>query len=186
MTRDLQMRMQELRYTTTVRERLEGELAGARSIQMSLLPKVFPAFPSGTNSISTRWCVRRVKLVVISTIFTSSTISTCACCSAMCRERHSGCSLHGRHENVTKATSCSTLTAGEIVAKVNNELCDESVTGMFVTLLYAILHTGTGEVQFSNAGHHLPLSAPERRRRWPAGMERAVWRWGFCRVLNTR
>src|SRR4029453_13032322 len=31
--------------TTTVRERLGGELSAARSIQMSLLPKIFPAFP---------------------------------------------------------------------------------------------------------------------------------------------
>ena len=45
MTRDLQMRMQELRYTTTVKERIEGELNAARSIQMSLLPKKWPAFP---------------------------------------------------------------------------------------------------------------------------------------------
>ena len=45
MTRDLQMRMQELRYTTTVKERIEGELNAARSIQMSLVPKNFPAFP---------------------------------------------------------------------------------------------------------------------------------------------
>ena len=45
MTRDLQMRMQELRYTTTVKERFEGELNAARSIQMSLVPKRFPAFP---------------------------------------------------------------------------------------------------------------------------------------------
>ena len=39
MTRDLQMRMQELRYTTTIKERIEGELNAARSIQMSLVPK---------------------------------------------------------------------------------------------------------------------------------------------------
>jgi len=45
MTRDLRMQMQELRYTTTLRERMEGELTAARNIQMSLLPKTFPAFP---------------------------------------------------------------------------------------------------------------------------------------------
>jgi sigma-B regulation protein RsbU (phosphoserine phosphatase) len=33
MTRDLQMRMQELRYTTTLKERLEGELTAARNIR---------------------------------------------------------------------------------------------------------------------------------------------------------
>ena len=45
MTRDLRMRMDELRYTTTVKERIEGELSAARSIQMSLMAKSFPAFP---------------------------------------------------------------------------------------------------------------------------------------------
>ena len=49
MTRDLQIRMQELRYTTAVKERFEGELSAARNIQMSLVPKRFPAFPERTE-----------------------------------------------------------------------------------------------------------------------------------------
>ena len=45
MTRELKMRMEELRYTTMVKERFEGELSAARTIQLSLVAKKFPAFP---------------------------------------------------------------------------------------------------------------------------------------------
>ncbi len=46
MASDLRLRMEELRKTTAAKEHLEGELSAARSIQMSLLPKTFPAFPT--------------------------------------------------------------------------------------------------------------------------------------------
>jgi sigma-B regulation protein RsbU (phosphoserine phosphatase) len=39
MVRDLRMRMEELRYTTTLKQRMEGELNAARRIQMSMLPR---------------------------------------------------------------------------------------------------------------------------------------------------
>ena len=54
MTRELKMRMEELRYTTMVKERFEGELSAARTIQLSLVAKKFPAFPAAGSSISMR------------------------------------------------------------------------------------------------------------------------------------
>jgi len=43
------------------------------------------------------------------------------------------------------------------MARVNRELCERRDTGMFVTLLLAVLNTATGEVKLCNAGHHPPL-----------------------------
>jgi sigma-B regulation protein RsbU (phosphoserine phosphatase) len=158
MTRDLQMRMQELRYTTTVRERLEGELAGARSIQMSLLPKVFPAFPD-RREFDIHAIVRPAREVGgdFYDFYFLDDDHLCLLLGDVSGKGIPAALYMAVTKTLLKATSCSTLTAGEIVAKVNNELCEDSDTGMFVTLLYAILHTGTGEVQFSNAGHHPPF-----------------------------
>jgi len=43
-----------------------------------------------------------------------------------------------------------------MIAHVNDELCEQTDSGMFVSLLYAHLNTRTGEVEFCNAGHPIP------------------------------
>ncbi|MDP9494700.1 MAG: SpoIIE family protein phosphatase [Actinomycetota bacterium] len=62
------------------------------------------------------------------------------------------------------ATSRSMLRAaahnhsapGAVLSEVNNALVSEIPPAMFVTCLYAIIDTHTGEVVFANAGHNLP------------------------------
>ena len=46
--------------------------------------------------------------------------------------------------------------ASECMHYVNNLLCRESVSSMFVTVFYGILNTFTGEVEYVNAGHNPP------------------------------
>ena len=68
MTADLKSRIEALKLATAAHERIEGELAAARSIQASILPAHFPVFPGRKDSICTRWCGRRAKWAEISTI----------------------------------------------------------------------------------------------------------------------
>ena len=44
----------------------------------------------------------------------------------------------------------------KMIAHVNDELCEQTDSGMFVSLLYAHLNTRTGAVEFCNAGHPVP------------------------------
>lgn len=46
--------------------------------------------------------------------------------------------------------------ASECLQYVNNLLCVESISSMFVTVFYGILNTLTGEVEYVNAGHNPP------------------------------
>jgi phosphoserine phosphatase RsbU/P len=46
---------------------------------------------------------------------------------------------------------------GEILARVNHELCVDNDTMMFVTLFLAMLNASTGELWFCNAGHDSPF-----------------------------
>ena len=48
---------------------------------------------------------------------------------------------------------------GAVLADVNEILVGEIPRGMFVTCLYGILDTDSGEVRFANAGHNLPYVA---------------------------
>jgi len=53
------------------------------------------------------------------------------------------------------------LTAGlrgtELITKLNRYLCDNIPSNRLVTLFYAELHTGSGEMLFVNAGHNPPF-----------------------------
>ena len=50
---------------------------------------------------------------------------------------------------------------GAVLADVNEILVGEMPRGMFVTCLYGILDTHSGEVRFANAGHNLPYVGHE-------------------------
>ena len=47
-------------------------------------------------------------------------------------------------------------TPAEIIAAVNQELCQDNTGMMFVTLFFGILDPATGEIGFVNAGHNPP------------------------------
>lgn len=55
-----------------------------------------------------------------------------------------------------RATGMKGISAAECLESVNNLLCNESVSCMFVTVFYGILDTGTGQINFASAGHNPP------------------------------
>jgi phosphoserine phosphatase RsbU/P len=158
MIRDLRMQMQELRYTTTVRERLEGELSAARSIQMSLLPKVFPAFPD-RREFDVHAIVRPAREVGgdFYDFFLIDEHRLCVLISDVSGKGVPAALFMAVSKALLKATALSGLPLTQVMHKVNDELCEEADGGMFVTLLVAILDTATGEIEYSNAGHTSPF-----------------------------
>jgi sigma-B regulation protein RsbU (phosphoserine phosphatase) len=57
---------------------------------------------------------------------------------------------------IIRATGHKGDSVSECMRYVNNLLCNESVSSMFVTVFYGILNTLTGEVDYVNAGHNPP------------------------------
>jgi phosphoserine phosphatase RsbU/P len=55
-----------------------------------------------------------------------------------------------------KATAGNGGTPGEILARLNAEICRDNESCMFVTLFCAILNIRTGQVDYSNGGHNPP------------------------------
>jgi sigma-B regulation protein RsbU (phosphoserine phosphatase) len=55
-----------------------------------------------------------------------------------------------------RATGLKGDSVSACMEYVNNLLCKESVSSMFVTVFYGILNTQTGEVDYVNAGHNPP------------------------------
>ncbi len=50
---------------------------------------------------------------------------------------------------------------GKILERVNQGLCENNASEMFVTLFCGVLDTATGELVYANAGHNPPLSGAE-------------------------
>ncbi len=55
-----------------------------------------------------------------------------------------------------KATGLKGMSPAECLGFANNLLCNESVSGMFVTVFYGIIDMKTGEMEYANAGHNPP------------------------------
>ncbi|MEO7319364.1 MAG: SpoIIE family protein phosphatase [Chthoniobacteraceae bacterium] len=158
MTKDLRMQMQKLSYTTTVRERMEGELSAARSIQMSLLPKTFPAFPDRPE-IDIHAIIRPAREVGgdLYDYFFLDEHRLAVVIGDVAGKGVPAALVMAVTKSLVKATALAGHDAGEIIARVNDELCEEVEDGMFITLLFAILNITTGELEYCNAGHLSPL-----------------------------
>jgi sigma-B regulation protein RsbU (phosphoserine phosphatase) len=55
-----------------------------------------------------------------------------------------------------RATALKGIPPDECMTYVNNLLCNESVSSMFVTVFYGILNFKTGELHYANGGHNPP------------------------------
>jgi len=55
-----------------------------------------------------------------------------------------------------RATALKGIPPDECLTYVNNLLCNESVSSMFVTVFYGILNFKTGELHYANGGHNPP------------------------------
>ena len=157
MQHSLANQIEQIKTANEEKGRIEGELHIARNIQMSMIPKKYPAFPDRTDI----------------DIFAQLTPA-----------REVGGDLYDYHIRDEKLFFCigdvsgkgipaslvmavtralfRSLTAhesnpGKIVGGINNLLADDNDSDMFVTLFVGVLDLLTGRLRYSNAGHNAPM-----------------------------
>jgi serine phosphatase RsbU (regulator of sigma subunit)/ketosteroid isomerase-like protein len=59
--------------------------------------------------------------------------------------------------SVLRALAQSSGSPGEVLVRVNEALCSDIPSGMFVTCFYGILEPQNGRLSYANAGHNLPF-----------------------------
>lgn len=136
---------------------IQHDLNISREIQQAILPKVFPPFPDessfdiyasmvAANEIGGDFydffMIGEHRLGFVIGDVSGKGISA-AIFMAVCR-------------TLIRATGLQGDSVSECMRTVNNLLCKESVSSMFVTVFYGILDTLTGEVDYVNAGHNPP------------------------------
>ena len=156
--------IKQLTETTAARERMESELQIAHDIQMSILPKIFPPFP--TRDEFDLFALILPAKEVGGDFYDFFQISESRLCFVIGDVSGKGVPA-ALFMAVTKtliksfAREREDVTPEAILTHVNEELAAENDACMFVTLFCGMLDTRTGEIQYANAGHNPPLLIKE-------------------------
>jgi sigma-B regulation protein RsbU (phosphoserine phosphatase) len=157
MTRRLNESIEHLKATTAAKERIESELQIAHEIQMSMVPKIFPPFPdrSEFDIFATLVPAKEVGGDLYDFFFIDDD-HLCFAVGDVSGKGVPASLFMAVTKTLFRATAGNGGTPGEILARLNAEICRDNESCMFVTLFCAILNIRTGQVDYSNGGHNLP------------------------------
>ena len=153
--------------------RMDSELATAKTIQESALPRVFPPFPDVMkfDIYATMSAAREVGGDFYDFFLIGDDCSSYSGKLGFVVADVSGKGVPAalfmmRAKALIRDYVSSGMEPGEALENANHQLCEGNDAGMFVTAWVGILDYGTGHIDFVNAGHNPPLI-------WQQG----TWRW---------
>lgn len=152
--------IRQLTETTAARERMESELNIAHDIQMSILPKIFPPFP--TRDEFDLFALIVPAKEVGGDFYDFFQLTENRLCFVIGDVSGKGVPA-ALFMAVTKtliksfAREREDVTPEAILTHVNEELASDNDACMFVTLFCGMLNTKSGEILYANAGHNPPL-----------------------------
>ena len=146
------VREQEAEAVT--RQRYEQELEVARLIQSHFLPKTLPDLP-GWKIAACYQPAREVGGDFYDVIplpdgrfgFVVGDVTDKGVPAAL---------VMSATRSLLRAAAQRLVEPGEVLERVNEQLCPDMPEKMFVTCLYGVLDPATGHLRFANAGHDLP------------------------------
>lgn len=150
--------IENLTSVTAEKERIGAELNVATQIQASMLPSIFPAFPT------------REEFDIYATMDPAKEVGGDFYDFFLVDEDHlafviadvSGKGVPAALFMVIAKTLIKNHTQtgkgpAEVLVETNNQLCENNDAGMFVTGWIGILEISSGKLIFANAGHNPPL-----------------------------
>jgi sigma-B regulation protein RsbU (phosphoserine phosphatase) len=149
--------VEKLKHTTAEKERIESELHIAREIQMSIIPKIFPAFPerSEFDIYGKLESARAVGGDLFDYMFIDED-QLCFTIGDVSGKGVPASLFMAITSTLVRAEAVGDMPVSEIVDGINSALCVNNDMAMFVTLFMAILNVRTGEMEYCNAGHNPP------------------------------
>jgi serine phosphatase RsbU (regulator of sigma subunit)/uncharacterized membrane protein len=163
MVESLKIHMKELERTTAAKERIESELKIARDIQMGILQKIFPPFPDRHEFDI--WATLDPAREVGGDLYDFFLMDEDHLCFAVGDVSGKGVPaalFMAIVMTLIKTQASEASTAERILNRVNQGLCSNNPSSMFVTLFLGILNIRTGELEYSNGGHNPPCIIPVR------------------------
>ncbi len=147
-----------LKKTTSAKEKIESELNVARKIQMSIIPRTFPAFPH-YEEFEIFAIIKPAKAVGgdMYDFFLLDDNKLCFVIGDVSGKGVPAALFMAVTRTLLRAKAHKDISPGEILSTMNIELCIDNELAMFVTMFLCILNIKTGELSFSNAGHNKPF-----------------------------
>lgn len=159
----LEKTLEELRTVKKAqqtRDRLtsvERELEVALQIQQSIVPQVFPAFPERKEfDIHGQMIPARTVAGDFYDFFFIEEDELGFVIGDVSGKGVPAAIFMAVSRTVLRATARSGVEPGECLGRVNRLLCSDSASKLFVTLVYGILHTASGRVDYAIGGHGPP------------------------------
>jgi phosphoserine phosphatase RsbU/P len=135
--------------------RLERELQMARQVQLSLLPSEIPAVPGW--EFTALWLPAR-QVAGDYYDFIHSHDGQLGMVVADVSDKGMPAALFmALSRSIVRASMNANLSPAESIQRANRLICQDSTSGMFITLIYALLDPQACQVAYVNAGHNPPL-----------------------------
>jgi len=154
---ELERSFDELKRTTSAKERMQGELNIGRDIQMSMLPVDFDSF------------ARRREFDLYASLFPAREVGgdfydfflvdddrLCVCVGDVSGKGVPAALFMAMTKTLIKSRASNDFSPASILTHANDELGHHNESCMFVTVWLAILDLRSGQLNYCNAGHNPP------------------------------
>ena len=135
--------------------RLERELQMARQVQLSLLPSEIPEMPGW--EFAARWLPARQVAGDYYDFIPSHNGQLGLVVADVSDKGMPAALFMALSRSIVRASMDSSLSPAESIQRANRLICQDSTSGMFITLFYALLDLEAGHVAYVNAGHNPAL-----------------------------
>ena len=161
MQQSLKQYVEEVKETTKAKTAIMSELNVAHSIQMSMLPKTFPAFPD-REDIDLYASLTPAKAVGGDLYdFFIHDEKLFFCIGDVSGKGVPASLVMAVTRTLFRNISAHTDQPSHIVKTMNENICEGNDNCMFVTLFVGVLDLPTGHLRYSNAGHDAPYLGTE-------------------------
>lgn len=156
MQQSLKQYMEDLKESTTAKASIERELDIAHNIQMSMLPKTFPAFPN-RKDIELYAALVPAKAVGGDLYdFFIRDENLFFCIGDVSGKGVPASLVMAVSRTLFRNIAAHTAEPNHIVETMNKNICEGNENCMFVTLFVGVLDLQTGHLSYCNAGHDAP------------------------------
>jgi phosphoserine phosphatase RsbU/P len=158
MRTELKRSMEDLRVTTAAKQKMESELEIARSIQMSLVPRTFPAFPDRPEfDLYAELHPARAIGGDFYDFFMLDRNRFCLAIGDVSDKGIPAALFMAVVRTFLKAIWRDEESPAATLRKLNDELALDNDSTMFVTLLCAVVDLRDGSMRYACGGHNLPF-----------------------------
>ncbi len=158
MTSSLTHYIQELKETTATKERIQSELKVGNEIQNSMLPHIFPAYPTRTefDIFATMEPAKEVAGDFYDFFFIDRD-TFCFVIGDVSGKGVPSALFMVITKTLLQTEASKGLPIEEVMRNVNVMLCHNNDANMFATVSLGTINFNTGKVLIANAGHVPPL-----------------------------